>query len=49
MQLYDLQGQRLYLTSTEREEFLEAAKKALIFRTLKKGLSLIGHCGRGRV
>ncbi len=28
MKLYDSQGQRLYLTSTEREDFLEAAKKA---------------------
>lgn len=28
MSLYDLQGQRLYLNSTERADFLEAAKKA---------------------
>lgn len=28
MQLYDQQGQRLYLSETERADFLEAAKKA---------------------
>ncbi len=28
MKLYDLKGQRLYLTSNEREDFIEAAKNA---------------------
>ncbi len=28
MKLYDLKGQRLYLTSNEREAFIEAAKNA---------------------